>query len=348
MHARRVQSLGALALLGPAILLVHSAEPRRSAQKAVTAVLWRDPGRMAARDLFWGSGARDRVPVGPFRFQEEDTSGTQPKVLAADARGVVWDVKFGTEPRAEIAANRLLWGFGYLVEETYFVAEGVIHGARRLKRAGEHVTADGRFRAARFRRRNPDMVRTGDGWAFGQNPFVGRQDLSGLVILMTLINNWDIDGPRNNAILRATAPDGSVEHRYIVADLGGTFGRMGGFGSNHSKWNLADFLTEGFIERVGGDRVELDYDGLDPSLDAVPIEHARWFARLASQLSDAQLRRAFEAAAATPAEIEGFSGKLAAKIAELTAAVNATPSRYDAFTNAAIATWPASPGQQGR
>ena len=141
------------------------------------------------------------------------------------------------------------------------------------------------------------MERTGDAWAFGRSPFFGHRDLSGLMILMTMINNWDIDGPRNNAILRVTTPGGSVEHWYIVADLGATFGRMGGFASNHTKWDLANFLTEPFVERVSRERLDLDYDGLDPSLDTVPLEHAKWFA-----------------------------AKLAAKIAELSAAV-ATASK---------------------
>jgi hypothetical protein len=313
-------------LLAPAFLLDLSPEWRpRSQGRAITAVLWRDPGPVAARDLFWGSGAPDRVPQAPLRFQDEDTSGTQPKLVVVDARGVVWDVKFGVEPRAELAANRIIWALGYPVEEMYFVPEGIIQHTPRLKRADEHVSADGRFTAARFRRRDPSIEHTGDAWAFGQNPFGGRQDLSGLKILMTLINNWDIDGPRNNAILRVTTPTGSVEHWYIVADLGATFGRMGGFGSNHTKWDLASFLTEPFIERVDRDRLELDYDGLDPSLDAVPIEHARWFAGLASQLTEAALRRAFEAAGATLAEIDGFSRKLAAKIAELSTAVAQAP-----------------------
>jgi hypothetical protein len=327
MSARRLRSLRVLTFLGAAILLGLPVETASRPQSdGVTARLWRDPGSVAARDLFWGSGGPDRVPQAPFKFQEEDTGGTQPKLVVVDARGVVWDVKFGIESRAEVAANRIVWSLGYLVEEMYFVAEGVIQDAPRLKRADDHVSADGRFRSARFRRRNPNMERIGDGWAFERNPFFGRQDLSGLMILMTLINNWDIEGPRNNAILRVTTPEGSLEHWYIVADLGAAFGRMGGVVSNHSKWNLADFLTERFIERVSRDGLDLDYDGLDPSLDVVPLEHARWFAGLASQLNETQLRRAFEAAGASRAEIEGFSVKLTTKITELSAAVAPAPS----------------------
>ena len=106
------------------------------------------------------------------------------------------------------------------------------------------------------------------------------------MILMTLVNNWDIQGPRNNKVLRATAADGRVERRYLVADLGATFGRMGGgVVTNHSKWNLDHFRQEA-VHREGQQRhAAPGHDGFDPDLDRVPLEHARWFAGLASQLT---------------------------------------------------------------
>ena len=52
----------------------------------------------------------------------------------------------------------------------------------------------------------------------------------------------------------------------------------------------------------------------------VPLEHARWFAGLVSQLTEAQLRQAFAAAGATPQETDGFTAKLVEKIAALRAA----------------------------
>ena len=54
--------------------------------------------------------------------------------------------------------------------------------------------------------------------------------------------------------------------------------------TNHSKWNLEDFRQEGFIDKVSGNMLHLAYDGYDPDLDKVPLEHARWFAGLVSQL----------------------------------------------------------------
>ena len=280
-------------------------------------VLWTDPGPITSRDLFWGPGSEARAPKGPFTFVEEKTSGTQPKIVVTDVDGVTWDVKFGPEARAEVAASRLVYGLGYFGEEHYFVPSGRIEEVTTLDRARKHVGALGTFTNARFSRRDPNIVEIDEEWTFQKNPFVGRPELSGLLILMTMINNWDIRNGANNDVVLATGADGGQERRYLVGDLGATFGRMGGRLSNHSKWNLEDYKAEGFIEKVEDGVVHLDYDGLDSDMDRVPLEHARWFASLASQLTDLQVRRAFEAAGATPAEVEGFSKRLMEKIREL-------------------------------
>lgn len=289
---------------------------------AASALLWRQPGAMAQRDLYWGSGAPDRAPKPPFKFVEEDTGGTQPKITVTDAGGTRWDVKFGVEVPAEIASNRILWALGYLVEEMYHVRTGTVQGATGLKRAAEHVGADGAFTGARFRRVDPGLRRTDDPWTFQQNPFVGTRELSGLVILMNLINNWDIDNARNNRVIVSTRTDGAAERWFLVSDLGATFGKMGGALGQKTKWNLSDYIGEDFIERVHDGKLHLDYEGFESKgLGEVPLEHARWFSSLAAQLTPEQLRRAFEAAGAAPAEVEGFTKRLLSKIAELQKAV---------------------------
>ena len=308
------------------VMLLSSAPVRAGGQQPsattgdVPAVLWNDPGAIAARDVFWGSGSEARAPRGPFTFVEEDTGGTQPKIVVTDAAGVTWDVKLGPEAQAEVAANRLVWALGYFVEELYFVSAGKLDKWPALKRGSELIDAAGAFTNARFRRRDAQTVRTDEEWTFDRNPFVDRPELGGLRILMTMINNWDVRGAANNRVLEATGSDGRRERRFIVADLGATFGRMGGRISKRSKWNLEDFLQEGFIEQVRNGIVHLDYDGLDSGMDRVPLEHARWFAALASQLTEAQIRKAFEAAGATPQEVEGYSKKIVEKIAQLQAA----------------------------
>jgi len=112
-------------------------------------VLWRDPGPIGGKDLYWGPADAARVPRPPFTFVKEDTGGTKPKVAVTDANGSTWNVKFsGESPRnnevhAEIAATRLAWALGYLVEEHYYVGEGVIENAKGLRRAAGSIGTDG-------------------------------------------------------------------------------------------------------------------------------------------------------------------------------------------------------------
>ena len=297
-------------------------KPAAPADASAPAVLWRDPGRIGALDLYWGPGALSRAPRGPFRFVEEDTSGTNPKIAVTDAAGRSWDMKFDEEVHAEVAANRIVWALGYVVEHQYFVKSGIVNGVKGLTRAREHVGANGAFTNARFRFRDPMTPRTEEEWTLHRNPFVGSRELSGLHILMTLINNWDIEGPRNNRVLRARVSRGRIERRFLVSDLGATFGRMGGGPiSNHTKWVLEDFRKEKFIDKVERGMLHLAHDGFDPDINRVPLAHARWFAGLASQLSSSQLRRAFEAAGATPEEVDGYTQKVREKIVQLKAAV---------------------------
>jgi hypothetical protein len=278
------------------------------------AVLWTDPGDMTARNLFWGPGSEDRAPRPPFTFVEEDTDGTQPKVIVRDAAGREWTAKFGTEVHSGIAASRLLWAFGYGADEMYFVEHGTIAGAKGLKRAAEHVGADGAFHKASFRLRD-GAERAKERWLLTGNPFSGSKELSGLKILMTMICNWDIQGDRNNRIVSS----GDVD-RYIVTDLGASFGKMGTFLVPRSKWDLDDFQKEEFIEKVEDGMVDLDYEGYE-GIDKVPVEHARWFAGLASRLTDKQIADAFRAAGATPEEVAGFTARIREKILELQKAV---------------------------
>lgn len=274
-------------------------------------LLWIDPQPIAARNLFWGPGSEDRAPRPPFTFVREDTGGTQPKVIVRDGAGREWSVKFGDEVQSGIAASRLVWALGYIADEMYYVERGVIGGATGLDTAAESIGPDGGFVSASFRLRDERAERQDERWTFEENPFRGTKELSGLAILMTLLNNWDIQGTRNNRILE----DGPRD-LYIVSDLGATFGEMGTFPMPRSKWDLEDFRREEFLDGVKDGFVDLDYEGYG-GIDRVPLSHACWFAALASQLTDGQLRDALRASGAAPADVDGFAARLREKIATL-------------------------------
>ena len=295
-------------LIAAALIFAGSAQAQQQDKKAV---LWKDPGNIAALDLLWGKGAAERAPKGPFTFLKQDTGGVQPKIDVRDASGREWDVKFGEEVHAEIAANRLVWALGYVAEEIYFVPNGTISGMTDPGKFKEFVAPDGTFKRASFRLRGEGSKRAEERWTFEDNPFLNTPELSGLAILMTMLCNWDIQGTRNNRILIV---DG--QQHYIVSDLGATFGKMAAFPAPKSKWNLEDFRKEEFIEGVEDGKVNLDYEG-SGGFNKVPVEHARWFARLATQLTDEQLRAAIKASGASDTEIAGFSARLREKIDEL-------------------------------
>jgi len=196
-----------------------------------------------------------------------------------------------------------------------------VNGVTGLGRAKKFVGSDGSFTNAMFEKRPDTIARRAINWDWDSNPFRGTKELSGLALLAVLLNNWDAKTTNNN-VLGMFAGDGTTVHDwYIVADWGGTLGKMGGFMS-HSKWDLDAFNKQGFVDGVSGSSLRLNYSGKGGSiLKAVPVEHARWFAGLASQLTDAQIREAFRAAGASDVDGQGFTSRIRSKINELKSAV---------------------------
>ena len=292
-----------------------------------TPVLWQDRGSVGNLDLYWGMGSAERAPKPPFTFIEEDVTGTNPKLKVRDANNVEWTVKFaGTEPHknevhAEVAATRLVWALGYLAEENYFIPSGKIDKVAGLKRAAEVVGADGTFQKARFERKDPALKDTEHTWSFKANPFVGTKELSGIKILTAALHHWDLK--HDNTSIVQVQRNGRLEAWYLFSDLGSTFGKMEGLPrviSGRDRWNLVAYSEEPLVEGVRDGYVHLNHDGT-ADIDPVPVEHVKWFASVASQLTPEQVRRAFEAAGASAEERDGFTARFLEKLAELQKAV---------------------------
>jgi hypothetical protein len=284
-----------------------------------TPMLWEDRGDISKLNLLMGIGSEAGMPKPPFQFDKEDTSGTNPKIKVIDANGVKWNMKFDEEVHAEVAASRIAWACGYMVEESYFIPSGKVNGVTGLGRAKKFIGSDGSFTNAMFEKRPDNVARRGVNWDWNNNPFVGTKELSGLAILNCLLSNWDAKTTNNN-VLGMFDEDGSVKDWYLVADWGGTFGKTGGFMS-HTKWDLADYSKQRFLDGVKGNTVNFHYSGKMSGLRSIPLEHARWFVGIVGKLSDNQIRDAFRAAGATEAETEGFTAQLRKRINELEAAV---------------------------
>src|SRR5687768_350933 len=289
--------------------------PANSKNSVAKPVIWRDPGNISQRNLLYGPGSPELAPTGPFAFVKESKSGESPKFVVRDVRGDEWTVKLGPEAQAETVSTRLVWAVGYFAEEAYYFDEVRISDLPTLSRGRDYVTGE-IVHGARFEPERATMI-SGSNWDWSKNPFKDTRELSGLKVLMILLNNFDARSA-NNRIIYVNGPRGK-EARYYVTDLGATLGRAGGLGGTRTKNNLADFLSTKFVRGVDerDSVVEFDYDtrprgfghlsvlhplyyrhevNKEKAMRGIPVAHARWIGSLLNQLSDQQLRDAFRAA----------------------------------------------------
>jgi len=286
--------------------------PKRKRQHASkSAVLWREPGDIRHRDLYYGPGSKELSPAPPFHFLNEVKEGGMPKFEVEDARGVKWRVKLGPEAQAETVATRLVWAVGYNAEESYYFDRAHIDGMQKLSRGQKYVQGDSVI-GARFEPRRKD-IRRGEEWGWSKNPYKHTRELNGFKTMMVLLNNWDTF-KKNNRVLKYKD---SGEDRYTVTDLGASLGAVGGFGGHRSKNNVRDFERSRFISKVKDGNVKFNYNvkpkkfGLlslvyppyyfrqrkaTNQMNKVPISDAAWIGSQLSQLSDDQLRDSFRAA----------------------------------------------------
>lgn len=266
------------------------------------AVLWREPADIAARNLILGPGGEEMKPdLSRVTFEKENAAGYSVKYDVRDGRDRKWVVKLGNEARPETAAGRLLWAVGYVTEVTYLAPCVHISGAPKPRKDVKRCEGDG-FADVRFEARG-EGVKRGDNWEWKSNPFVGKRELKGLLVMMALLNNWDLK-TTNNVVLQVTNPDGTMESRYVISDLGATFGKTGG-PISHSRNEPEKYVKTKFVEGADKGRIRFAFNGKqDELLNQVTIEDAKWIGSLLAQLSDQQIQDAFRAADFQPEEIQ--------------------------------------------
>ena len=301
--------------------------------------LWRDPGDVRSRNLYYGSGGKQHEPRGTFTFVEEDLDGTNPKFVAKDHDGVKWKIKMGTEAQPETAAARILWATGYYANEDYYLPEiHVENMPEKLKRGQEFVEPGGIVRGVRLKRYLPGEKKIGM-WKWRDNAFTGTRQMNGLRVMMAVMNNWDLKD-ENNAIysVKGKARNGGElpPRVYMVSDLGASFGTTG-FNPNHriSKGNLDSYKNSKFIDSSTSTEVNFNMPtrpamvvllnpkefagrmALRPIGQHIPVADVRWIAQILHQLSVEQLRDAFRAAGYDKDLVDGFANIVERRIAQL-------------------------------
>ena len=305
------------------------ADATREAVTPSAAVLWREPKDIASRNLFYGPGGKDHVPNGTFKFQEEDTAGTSPKFDVVDQDGVRWRVKMGPESHPETAATRLVWAVGYFANEDYFMPVLHVENMQRLRRGWNLVSPDNNVRDVRLKRHLKDEKKVGS-WSWAKDPFTGTREWNGLRVLMAVMNNWDLKDI-NNAIYRTSGTP--AEDRYVVSDLGASFGPTG------LSWTIkgkpSAYYSSKMIKSVSSKYVDfnipsrpamttfIDFPDLGRRIGLlwlghhIPRQDAKWMGDLLGRLSPGQIRDAFRAAGYAPTDVEGLSSTLERRIREL-------------------------------
>ena len=307
---------------------VNTQSPNDITDKAA-AVLWREPVDIASRNLFYGPGGKAHLPTGTFTFQEEDMAGTSPKFDVIDGDGVKWRVKMGDEARPETVASRFVWAVGYFANEDYLMPVLHVEHMPHLRRGRNLVSPDNTVHDVRLKRHASDQKKIGS-WSWSKNPFTGTREWYGLRVLMAVMNNWDLKNI-NNSIYQTR--DEPAEDRYIVSDLGASFGPTGlNWASKgkpaaywHSKWiksisaEFVDFnVPSGPAMNFYFNVYELQQRlGLLWLGHHIPRKDARWMGDLLARLSPQQIRDAFRAGGYPADEAEPPSTVLERRIGEL-------------------------------
>jgi hypothetical protein len=300
-----------LLLTLPAPALSEDSKGKESAKSPRgNAVLWREPANIRSRDVLLGpGGAALRPDLRSLEFIEEEKGGYSTKYRVRDASRREWVAKIGKEAQSETAAVRLLWAIGYYTEINYL--------APRV-----HIPGKGTFENVRFEAR-PETVKRLDEWKWRDNPFMSTREFQGLIIMMALVNNWDIKDSNNKILQVQNEQLGRTEHRYIISDLGATFGKV----KLHVPvlWRVArnrnepdDYNDSDFVEQVKDGRVHFFYRGKSEDLfDDIKVSDAKWLGGLLARLSDQQIRDAFRAANYAPADVQILARTVRQRINEL-------------------------------
>ena len=276
---------------------------------AELAELWVDPGDVKGRDLLYGAGGATLAPDPNARYEFVSEKfgilSYSRGYTVKDPRGLKWSVKLGPEAQPEVVASRLIWAAGYHQLPAYYVEHW------QLFRDGKGTPQPG----ARFRPKLP-RVKKRDTWSWQQNPFVGTRPFSGLIVLMLMLDNWDMT-TANNAIYDLREEREGARQWYMVQDVGASFSRLRGRWIDGARGEVEAFARQGFIESVNGGRVEFAWPAPHRDLTQnITADDVHWIAEQLARLSSDQWDDAIRAGGYTGEQARLLRRTLDARIAQ--------------------------------
>lgn len=315
MNKRMILAIVFLLMVSSAIFAQKESKEKKAPPQG-TPVLWKEPTDITTRNLLLGPGGESMKPdLSKVTFvRDQMGGGFSINYRVSDGSGNIWVAKLGKEAQPETASARLVWAVGYITEINHLIPCVHIEGAPEPRYKVARCEGKG-FANVKFEARPKDVKRL-DPWSWTNNKFAGTNEFQGMVVLMSLLNNWDLKDD-NNRVLYVPSGASGPELQYIISDLGATFGKTGGFLS-HNRNAPEDFVKSKFVEGVEGNRVRFAFGGKNAGLfKNITVEQTKWIGSLLSQLSDEQISDAFRAANYSPEDIEVLTKAVRARIDQL-------------------------------
>ncbi|HLA13286.1 MAG TPA: hypothetical protein VJ023_22080 [Pyrinomonadaceae bacterium] len=291
---------------------------KKKPQPQGTPVLWQEPIDIATRNLLLGPGGESMKPdLSTVTFVKDEGGGYSTNYRIKDGAGRVWVAKIGKEAQPETAAVRLMWAVGYATEINYLVPCLVIPGAPEVSKGTVEKCEGNGYKNVKLEARPAEFDRL-DNWSWSNNQFASTREFKGMLVLMSLMNNWDLKDDNNKVVFVPAGVNGRAELRYIISDLGATFGKTGGLFSRNRN-APEDYGKTKFVEGIEGRRVKLSYGGKNSGLfKNITVEDAKWIGSWLAKLSDNQISDAFKAANYSPTEVTILTRAVRDRINQLT------------------------------
>lgn len=271
--------------------------------------MWVEPTDIASRDLYYGPWGRELAPdpKDVYELVEMKHTGVNLGMTVKDSKGREWSVKqpypgnLDSEAPVEVVVSRLLSAVGYRQPPVYYLPAFTLKDD-----LGRKVEVGGRFRP------KVEGLKEVGAWDWADNPYVGRKEYQGLIVLLVMFNSTDLKNSNNSLYERR---DGDlVEQWYLTRDVGSALGDTNRFAPRK---NHADsFEKMPFILGVTNGYVDFAYNGWYKNLvrDRITPADVAWASNLLGSLSDQQMRDAFRAAGYEPDVAARFIARLREKI----------------------------------